>query len=142
MSCNQRFYLLKLLREQGMPLSCLNVVYRAIIVNRISYCAQAWGGFIKQTHIDKFNSLFRKAKRLGFSDSIYDFECLLGHLDSTLFEDITEPSHCLNHVLPPTKNHHDTLLRSIDHKYSYTLPRYRTTLYRKSFVMRNLYQSV
>ena len=30
MSCNQRFYLLKLLREQGMPLSCLNVVYRAV----------------------------------------------------------------------------------------------------------------
>jgi hypothetical protein len=43
--CNQRFYLLKLLRDQGMPLKLLHNVYVAIIVNRIAYCLSAWVDF-------------------------------------------------------------------------------------------------
>jgi hypothetical protein len=48
--CNQRFYLLKLLRDQGMPLKLLHRpnVYVAIIVNRIAYCLSAWGGFLTE----------------------------------------------------------------------------------------------
>jgi hypothetical protein len=39
----QRFYLLKFLRDQGMPLKLfLHNVYVAIIVNRIAYCLSAW----------------------------------------------------------------------------------------------------
>jgi hypothetical protein len=46
--CNQRFYLLKLLRDQGMPLDSLSTVYHALVVNRIAYCLSAWGGFFKR----------------------------------------------------------------------------------------------
>ena len=64
--CSQRFYLLKLLRDQGMPLHCLHVVYVSLIVNRIAYCLSAWGGGgnVKQDDADKINSLFRKAKNM------------------------------------------------------------------------------
>jgi hypothetical protein len=43
--CNQRFYLLKLLRDQGMPLKLLHNVYVGITVNRITYCLSAWVDF-------------------------------------------------------------------------------------------------
>ena len=36
--CNQCFYLLKLLRDQGMPLESLATVYHALVVNIIAYC--------------------------------------------------------------------------------------------------------
>jgi hypothetical protein len=46
--CNQRFYLLKLLRDQGMPLKLFHNVYIAIIVNGIAHCLSAWGGFLTE----------------------------------------------------------------------------------------------
>ena len=50
-TCSQRFYLLKLLRDGGMPADKLNVVFCALIVNRISYCLSAWGGFLNAEQI-------------------------------------------------------------------------------------------
>jgi hypothetical protein len=44
-TCSRRFYLLKLLRDGGMPVDKLNVVFCALIVNRLSYCLSAWGFF-------------------------------------------------------------------------------------------------
>jgi hypothetical protein len=40
--CNQRFYLLKVLNDQGMPLLLLRNIYHALFVNRITYCLSAW----------------------------------------------------------------------------------------------------
>jgi hypothetical protein len=51
--CNQRFYLLKLLHDQGMPLESLTTV-----VNRIAYCLSAWGRFLSVEDENRINVSF------------------------------------------------------------------------------------
>ena len=61
-SCSQRFYLLKMLRYGGMSTRNLNVIYDALIINRISYCLSAWGGFLNSEQTGRFNALLNRAK--------------------------------------------------------------------------------
>lgn len=63
-SCSQRFYLLKMLRDGGMSIRNLNVIYDALIVNRISYCLSAWGGFLNSEQIGRLNALLNRAKNI------------------------------------------------------------------------------
>ena len=137
-TCNQRFYLLKLLRDQGAPPSVLNAVYQSIVVGRVSYCISAWGGFLKEADIQRINAMFRRAKRYQFTDILFDFSGLLKHHDKKLFNNMQQTTHCLHHILPeskptnrPVRNH------SLCH--SLMLPKTRTELYKKSFIPRVLY---
>ncbi len=57
-TCSQRFYLLKLLRDGGMPLSCLNTVFCSLIVNRIAYCLSACGSLITSDQVNRIIMLF------------------------------------------------------------------------------------
>lgn len=136
-ACSQRFYLLKLLKNQGMSISCLSNIFNSIIVGKIEYCLSAWGGFLKEAHIDKVNSLFRKAKRYGYTDTIYDIRGLLMHFDNSLFDKMrTNENHCLRHLLPdPQEN--DRNFRTRGH--CYPLPLCTAGVFRKSFLPRVLY---
>jgi hypothetical protein len=55
--CSQRFYLLKLLRDGGMPIRQLNVIYSALVINcmPISYCLPAGGGFLNSEQKGRIN---------------------------------------------------------------------------------------
>jgi len=44
--CSQRLFLLKFLRQQGLPQHELNIVYSAIILSRITYTLPVWAGFL------------------------------------------------------------------------------------------------
>jgi hypothetical protein len=134
--CNQRFYLLKLLRDQGMPLKLLHNVYVAIIVSRIGYCLSAWGGFLTEECKGRINAVFKRAKRFGFTDTIYDVNGLREYADKSLFEQIQSECHCLHHILPPVKPDCN-YLRARGHDY--ILPQCDSSLYRKSFIPRCLY---
>jgi hypothetical protein len=97
--CNQRFYLLKVLRDQGMPLLLLRNIYHALIVNRITYCLSAWGGFLTTDSVGRLNAVFKRAKRYGFTDTVYDVIGLLENADEALFSQIQlNNNHCLYHV--------------------------------------------
>ena len=97
-NCFQRMYLLKLFRDQGMPFKCLHTIYVSLIVNKVTYCISAWGGFIKEFYISKINSLFRKAVKYGYTDTLYDFHGLLLHHDEKLYSKIIFDNHCLHHL--------------------------------------------
>jgi hypothetical protein len=133
--CNQRLYLLKLLREQGMNIEALHSIYVSLIVNRIIYCVCAWGGFIRQVDIDKFNSLFRKARRYGYTDTVFDYAGLLTHSDLNLFTQVaSNSSHCLCHLLPQ-----HTAFEGRDRRHNYVLPMCKFDLYKHSFFPRCLF---
>ena len=135
--CSQRLYLLKLLKTQGLSLSALHIVYNSLIIGRIIYCLSAWGGFVKVCDIERFNSLFRRAKRYGYTDVLYDFKGLLYTSDSKLFSKIQHSQHCLNHILPPDKIPASMDLRKRGH--TFTLPGAHTPIYKNSFLIRCLY---
>jgi len=65
--CSQRMYLLKLLRQQGLPKHELDIVYSAILVNRITYALPAWAGFLTADLINRVNSLLQKCFKYGYS---------------------------------------------------------------------------
>ena len=43
---NQRVYLLKLLRDQGLSRPPLNIVFDALVLFRLRYAVPVWSGFL------------------------------------------------------------------------------------------------
>ena len=99
-----------MLLNQGMPLS----IYQALVVNRIAYCLSALGGFVGDGDIGRIDSLFRKAKKYGYTRETYDFKGLLNHYNCKLFEQMRFENHCLHRLLPPPRQS-DISLRDRGH---------------------------
>jgi hypothetical protein len=89
--CAQRQYLLKLLRQQGLPPDQLNIVYNAIIVSRITYVLPVWAGFLTADLTNRINAMFRKAFRWGFSKQCDNISKLIDQTDNKLFKSIQNP---------------------------------------------------
>ena len=138
--CSQRFYILKLLRNQGLPISALHIVYNSIIVNKILYCLSVWGGYVRETDVDRFNALFRRARKYSYTDTVYDFKGLLYNSDRKLFAKLQSPLHCLNHILPPVKSTTALSLRNRGHDFN--LPLSTIDIRKHSFMPRALYNFV
>ena len=136
--CSQRFYILKVLKNQGMSKQNLHIIYNSIVINRILYCLSVWGGYVRTCDIDRFNSLFRRAKKYGYTHVTYDFIGLLYTSDSRLFTKIQSPSHCLNYMLPPKSS--SLSLRKRGHDF--LLPVAKSEHYKKSFLPRILYSFI
>jgi hypothetical protein len=125
--CAQRFYLMKLLRKQGLPHRQLCIVFQAIIVSRVQYAISAWGGFLTADFIQQIDAFFFRARQNGFCNDI-SFASLLFAADQTLFNSICKPEHCLHSILPPVKST-QYYLRERGHEL--LLPDFRTCLHKK-----------
>ena len=51
--CNQRLYLLKLLKNQGLSVDGLHAIYNALIISKVLYCLPVglWGELVKEADI-------------------------------------------------------------------------------------------
>jgi hypothetical protein len=135
--CSKRFYLLKNLRDGGMSASKINVIFSALIVNRITYCLSAWGSYLSVEQVGRIDALLKRAKRYGFTSFYYNFNGLLEHADCKMFDSIQYEHNCLHFILPPVKAG-DCNLRTRGHNF--VLPRCQHDIYKKSFVPRCLYK--
>jgi len=45
-TCDQHFYLLKQLRDQGLSSKQLDIVFQSIVIMRIAYTTPVWSGFV------------------------------------------------------------------------------------------------
>ena len=135
--CSQRLYLLKLLRQQGLPQHELNIVYSAIIVNRLTYALPAWAGFLTADLTSRLNSLLKKCFKYGYSKQCSNLSKLIEFVDDKLFASLNKPTHCAHYLLPPVKPSVRSL-RSRGHNY--TLPKCKYSQYKNSFVCRQLYR--
>ena len=64
--CSQRIFLLKQLRDQGMPLQQLHVIFQAIVLNRITYDIPVWGPFVSADLWQKIRAFFEDVLALWF----------------------------------------------------------------------------
>ena len=64
--CSQRIYLLKLLRDQGLPRHYLNIVFNALVLSRLRYAITAWSGFLSVELKSQVNSFLKRAFKYGF----------------------------------------------------------------------------
>ena len=138
--CSQRTYLLKILRERGMPGEQLKLVFQALIASKINYAISAWGGFASKAVIDRVDVFSRKCKKWKFSNSYNTFEFMLQKADKSLFKRICQPSHCLHALLPPTRSSDEHNLRQRGHNFY--LPDFIYKLHKNSFFCRVLYSYV
>ena len=134
--CGQRMYALRLMRDQGLSLDKLSIIFQAIVVSRIMYALSAWGGILSVAQIGQINAFFRRAKRYGLVDRLFLFEDLLEKSDQSLFNRIVLPTHCLHHLLPDVRSSQG--LR--DRGHNFQLPLCKTKLFRETFFPRCLFK--
>jgi len=75
----------KLLRDQGMPRTHLNTVFRAIILAKITYALPAWRGFLAVEQIGLINSFLKRAFKYGLCSQLFSFLDSADDADQTLF---------------------------------------------------------
>jgi len=69
--CSQRIYLLKLLRDQGLPCFHLNTIFDALVLSRLRYVILAWSGFLSAELKGNINSFLKRSFKYGFCTGIY-----------------------------------------------------------------------
>jgi len=135
--CSQRMYLLKLLRAQGLPVTQLNTVFQALILNKIRYAIPAWSGFLTIHLVSQINGLLKRCFKYGYCLKINTVEEVIESANYKLFRSLQNPQHCLHSLLPPTKPlSHD--LRPKGHNNQF--PNYSTELHKRSFIPHSLFQ--
>ena len=73
------------IRDQGMPRTHLNTVFRAIILAKITYTLPAWRGFLTVEQIGRINSFLKRAFIYGLCSQLFSFLDLADDADQTLF---------------------------------------------------------
>ena len=57
--CNQRLYLLSLLRKQGLGVDECDSVLQAIVLSRLRYALPMYYNYLSSDMVDKINAIFR-----------------------------------------------------------------------------------
>jgi hypothetical protein len=100
--CNQRIYLICMLKKLGLSTKSICTVFDSLILSRLGYASQAWSGHLTnkdRTRLDKFHS---KANDRGLTNSVaLTSEAIFSRNDERLLKTITSnSSHCLTRFLP------------------------------------------
>lgn len=135
--CSQRTYLLKLLRDQGLPRPYLNTVFTAIVLSKIIYALPAWRGFLTEEQIGQVNAFLKRSFKYSFCDKLYRLADLADDADWVLFSRMQNKQHCLHTMLPPVK-FSSIQLRAKGHPYE--LPRCSSELHKRTFLPRCLFK--
>ena len=94
-----------ILRQSGLCWRRLDWIFTALVISRIGYAIEAWGGFVSRHDIGRINKMFRKARRWGLCSKVYTFDEIKDNAcDRLFFKARNFQNHCLSHLLPPAKN--------------------------------------
>ena len=137
--CSQRVFLLKQLRDQGLPRECLHTVFQAIVLNRLAYAIQAWGPYMNVELVHKIDAFLKRVYRYGFVRSIIKIQPLLDTVMQDLFNKMQSTDHCLHPLLPPDRQLCMNL-RARGHDFQ--LPSCSHNLHKRSFVVNCLFKFV
>ena len=89
--CSQRIFLLKRLRDQGLRVKHLNIVFQALIVSRLLYALPSWGCFLTAELSGKIDAFLRRAYRYGLAANILTVSELFNSVAQDLFSKIQSP---------------------------------------------------
>jgi hypothetical protein len=138
-TCNQRSYLVRKFRDQGLSTEQLTMVFEALVLSRLMYASQSWAGFLTQELVGRIDAFLRRMYRYGLCQKYCCFTELSDLRDLALFNSVTKSNNCINCLLPPIKTNAASL-RPRGHNFS--LPKCDYNLYKSSFLIRCLYKFV
>ena len=96
---------------------CLDIIFQALILSKITYALPAFARFISVTLKSKINKFFHKAHRRGLVTTLFDIQGLIDKYDTHLFGSIAYTDHCLHYLLPEKLNR-SMNLRHRGHEYT------------------------
>ena len=105
------------LKHMSLDIYCLNAVFEAMVVSRITYALPAFSGHLLQGDVSRIDSIFKKAKRWAITSKKYSTAALSAHADQVLFKKSTSPGHCLFQIIPQLKINNRYNLRPNSKKY-------------------------
>jgi len=137
--CSQSLFALRTLRQHGLPADALQVVFQAIIVNKLSYASPAWRGFVSADDQKRIEALLRRSTKFGYrSSGMPTFASLCDEADERLFYQVTKNTrHLLHPLLPPRRDRHYSLRQRV---HDFELPDRTSELKNKNFMMRLLFK--
>jgi len=83
-SVSQRFYLLKQLKIRGLNQVALDNVFQSLVLNKITYAAQSYSGYLLEQQIDRLQAILNKAKKWGLVSVSYNLLDIFEKQDSRL----------------------------------------------------------
>ena len=136
MIANQRLYLLNLLKQNGLNNKSLDCIFSAIVLSRIIYAIEAWGGYTTKEMDGKINKMFLKARRWGLCSKLYSYDDIKDDRWMQYFNVICKKhSHCLFHLLPPTR---PMIARLRPREHNHQVPHANKEFFRKSILIHSL----
>ena len=130
--------MLKRLRDQGLPVHYLDLVFHAIVVSRILYALPVWGSCLSSEQINRINTLIKRSYRCGFAKKINDSVTLVDNASKDLFGKTMAPTSLSTPPSTTTEKKHDLGTRG----HNYPLPQCKYNLHRDSFLVRSLFEYV
>jgi len=117
-------------------LQALQTLFTAgLIMSKTTYALPSFAGQLTADDRNRIGAISRKAQRRGVSCTDFDTDELIDSADHKLFSHITDPDHCLYHLLPPTA-HRSYSLRK---RHGYQLPHIEYNIHKNSFINRCLF---
>ena len=74
--CPSGFFFLRKLKYFNIGKKLLNLFYTSVIESVLLFCFSCWGGNCRDDDLSKFNSIIRKASKLGQQSFSYSAELL------------------------------------------------------------------
>ena len=71
-TCNQRLYLLGQLAKQGLGIYALDSVFKATVLNKISYALPVCFTYLTEGRKDMVKRVLKRPYRMGFTFQFYD----------------------------------------------------------------------
>jgi len=100
MQVNQRLYLLSLPQSSGLQCSSLNLLFNALVINKLTYALPAYASQLTVDDKNRINAISGKAMCRGLTLTAFDIDTIIDKSDCRLFRQATNPGHSLHHLLP------------------------------------------
>jgi len=117
-SCAQTMHAIRILRSHGMDDAQLQLVYRAVVIAKITYASSSWWGFTNASDRQRLEGFLRRGQRQNlYSAGNPSLAQLLEQADENLFYNIRyNPNHFLHYLLPK-QTERSYSLRSRSHNF-------------------------
>ena len=108
--CVQSMHALRVLRGHGLPTESLRMIFKAVVVAKLTYASPAWWGFTTADDRNRMDGLLRRGGRVGYYDGPMVTQ-IIEEADDRLFNSIVFYEQHLLHRLLPERHYTNYNLR-------------------------------
>src|SRR5688572_28551351 len=91
-----------MLREHGLPASVLNMLFKSLVLSKLTYTSPVWWGHTLHQNRVRLEGFLHKANKSGFHAAGVTFSATCEDADQKFFSTIVNnPNHVLTQLLPP-----------------------------------------